>query len=160
MKAIRVHAFGAPDVLQIEEVADPRAGPGQVVVRIHAAGVNPFDTYIRSGSYASKPALPWTPGADAAGVVEAVGEGVTMFAPGDRIYTAGTLTGAYAEKALCAAAQVYRLPETLSFAQGAAIGVPYGTAHRALFGRGGAQPGETVVVHGPWLKQCAPDQTQ
>ena len=70
MKAIRVHEFGGPDVLKLEEVPDPRPGPGQVVVRIHAAGVNPVETYIRSGEYASKPQLPYTPGNDGAGVVE------------------------------------------------------------------------------------------
>ncbi len=76
MKAIRVHKFGGPEVLQLEEVPTPAAGPGQVLVKIHAAGINPVDTYIRAGTYASKPALPYTPGKDAAGIVEAVGEGV------------------------------------------------------------------------------------
>lgn len=148
MKAIRVRQFGPPNVMQWEEVPDPQAGPGQVVVRIHAAGVNPVDTYIRSGAYARKPSLPYTPGSDAAGTVEAVGEGVSRVRVGDRVYTAGTLSGAYAERALCEEGQVHPLPERVSFAQGAAVNVPYATAYRALFGRARARPGETILVHG------------
>src|SRR5215510_3708579 len=110
MKAIRIHMFGEPEVMQLEEVPDPKAGPGQVVVRIHAVGVNPVETYIRSGIY-PKPPTPYTPGADGAGVIESVGEGVTKVKVGNRIYTAGTLTGTYAEKALCKEGQVYPLPE-------------------------------------------------
>src|SRR5512132_544568 len=100
MKAIRVHEFGRPDVLHFEDIPDPTAGPGQVVVRIHAVGVNPVDTYMRAGTYARKPPLPYTPGSDAAGVVEAVGEGVKKVKRGDRVYTTQTLSGAYAEYAL------------------------------------------------------------
>lgn len=148
MKAIRVHEFGGPEVMRLEEVPDPKPGPGQVLVRVEAAGVNPVDTYIRSGAYAQKPTLPYTPGSDAGGVVEAVGMGNTAAAPGDRVYTVRTLTGAYAELALCDQSQVRPLPENASFAQGAAIGVPYGTAYRALFQRAHALPGETVLIHG------------
>ncbi len=148
MRAIRVHKFGGPEVLQLEDVPDPRPGPGQVVVRIHAAGVNPVDTYIRSGSYAAKPALPYTPGIDAAGVVESVGPEVSRLKPGDRVYVGGTITGAYAELTLCKASQVHPLPQRLSYAQGAAVHVPYATAYRALFLRARAVPGEAVLVHG------------
>jgi NADPH2:quinone reductase len=148
MKAIRVHEFGGPEVMKLEETAGFELGTGQVVVRIHAAGVNPVDTYIRAGMYAVKPPLPYTPGMDAAGVVEAVGEGVTRARVGDRVYTAGTLSGAYAQLALCAETQVHRLPDNVSFAQGAAVNVPYATAYRALFHRAKAQPAETVLVHG------------
>ncbi|HEX9119720.1 MAG TPA: NADPH:quinone reductase [Terriglobales bacterium] len=148
MKAIRVREFGAPEVLRMEEVPDPRPGRGEVLVRIRAVGVNPVDTYIRSGLYAIKPPLPHTPGSDAAGDVEAVGEGVTSFRPGDRVYIYRSLTGAYAEKALCTEAQVYPLPKNVSYAQGAAIGVPYTTAYRALFHKAQARAGETVLVHG------------
>ena len=148
MKAIRVREFGAPEVLRMEEVPDPRPGRGEVLVRIRAVGVNPVDTYIRSGQYAIKPPLPYTPGSDAAGDVEAVGEGVTSFRPGDRVYIYRSLTGAYAEKALCTEAQVYPLPKNVSYAQGAAIGVPYTTAYRALFHKAQARPGETLLVHG------------
>jgi NADPH2:quinone reductase len=148
MKAIRVREFGGPEVLRIEEIPDPHPGPGQVLVRAHAIGVNPVDTYIRAGKYARLPALPYTPGTDAAGVVEAVGDGVENVKIGARVYLYGSLTGAYAQKILCEAAQVYPLPDKVSFAQGAGIGVPVGAAWRALFYRGQAQPGETVLVHG------------
>ena len=148
MKAIRVHQFGGPEVLKLEEVPDPHAGPGQVVVRVHAAGVNPVEAYIRTGTYASKPSLPYTPGSDAAGVVESVGPDVKRFKAGDRVYVTAARTGTYAELALCDETKVHPLPENLSFEQGAAMGVPYGTAYRGLFQRAEAQPGETVLVHG------------
>src|SRR5205809_6598966 len=89
MKAIRVHKFGGPEVLQLDDVPDPKPGPGEVVVRIRAAGVNPVDAYIHTGTYVRKPPLPYTPGADGAGEVESVGAGVTDFKPGDRVYIAG-----------------------------------------------------------------------
>jgi len=148
MRAIRVHQFGAPDVMRLEDVPNLKPGPGQVVVRIHAAGVNPVDTYIRAGSYAAKPALPYTPGSDAAGVVESTGQGVVRVKLRDRVYVAGTLSGAYAELALCQAAQVHPLPPSVSYAQGAAVNVPYATAYRALFFRAQVRAGETVLVHG------------
>jgi NADPH2:quinone reductase len=148
MKAIRVHETGGPEVLKLEEAPDLEPGPGQVVVRVRAAGVNPVDTYIRSGMYARKPPLPYTPGTDAAGDVQAVGEGVRRVAVGDRVYTSGTLTGAYAEQMLCDQSQVHPLPHQVSYAQGAAVGVPYATAYRGLFHRAQAKPGEVVLVHG------------
>lgn len=151
MKAIVVREFGDPGVMHVEDVPAPVPGPGQVMVRVRAAGVNPVDTYIRKGAYARRPSLPYTPGADAAGVVEAVGAGVSAYKRGDRVYTIGTAgasSGTYAEMALCELAQVHPLPEGTSFQQGAAIGVPYGTAYRALFHRARARPGEFVLVHG------------
>ena len=148
MKAIRVNEFGGPEVLRLEEVATPRPAPGQVLVRMHAIGVNPVETYIRAGTYARLPALPYTPGNDGAGVVEQIGDSVTEFKPGDHVYTAGSLSGTYAEFALCRTDQVHRLPENASFAQGAAMGTPYATAYRGLFQRAEAKPGETVLVHG------------
>ena len=148
MKAIRVDQFGEPDVLRLVELPVPQPTVGQVLVRVHAIGVNPVETYIRSGNYARKPALPYTPGSDAAGIVEAVGGEVTAFKPGDRVYTAGTLTGSYAEFALCESSQVHPLSANVSFAQGAAIGVPYATAYRALIQRGQARTGESVLIHG------------
>ena len=148
MKAIRVGAFGGPEVLKVEQVPDPRPGAGEVLVRVKAAGVNPYDTYMRAGAYGSgNPALPYTPGSDAAGVVEAAGAD-SGFAPGQRVYTSGTLTGAYAELALCKRTQVHPLPGAVSFAQGAGVWVPYATAYRALFQLAHARPGETVLVHG------------
>ncbi|MFZ0916740.1 MAG: NADPH:quinone reductase [Candidatus Udaeobacter sp.] len=148
MKAIRVHEFGAPEVLRVEEVPTPQPGSDQVLVRVHAIGVNPVETYIRAGTYASKPTLPYTPGNDGAGVVEQVGPNVNEFKAGDRVYTAGSISGAYAEFALCKTVQVHPLPANISFAQGAAVGTPYATAYRGLFQRAEAKPGETVLVHG------------
>ncbi|XP_041325361.1 quinone oxidoreductase isoform X2 [Pyrgilauda ruficollis] len=138
--------------------------PG-VLIKVHACGVNPVDTYIRSGTYARKPALPYTPGSDVAGVIESVGEHVTAFKKGDRVFTLETLSGGYAEYAVAAANRVFPLPDKLDFRQGAAIGVPYFTAYRALFQkqcvlqsqcqhflcsslRGCAKAGESVLVHG------------
>src|SRR5713101_8823490 len=148
MKAILVHEFGGPEVLKLVEVPTPRPAAGQVLVRIHAAGVNPYDTYMRNGVYPVKPPLPYTPGSDAAGTVEAVGEGVNKVKPGDRVYTAKTLTGAYAEYALTLESQVHPLPAKINYAQGAGIWVPYGTAYHALNQRTKARAAETLLVHG------------
>jgi NADPH2:quinone reductase len=148
MKVIRVHEFGGPEVLRLEEVSTPQPGPGEVLVRMHAAGVNPVETYIRAGTYARLPELPYTPGNDGAGVVEQVGSDMTEFKPGDRVYTAGSLSGTYAEFALCKKEQVHPLPANVSFTQGAAVGTPYATAYRGLVQRAVAKPGETVLVHG------------
>jgi NADPH2:quinone reductase len=146
MKAIRVHKFGGPEVLQLDDVADPTPGPGQVLVQIKAAGVNPVDTYIRSGTYAQSPTLPYVPGGDAAGVVKSAGAGVTRFRAGDRVWV--LRAGGYAELAACDVAMVHPLPAGLSFAQGAGVGVPYATAYRGLHHKAQARPGETVLVHG------------
>ena len=148
MRAIRVHEFGEPEVMQVEECPALSPGRGQLVVRLMAAGVNPVDTYIRSGQYARLPELPFTPGIDGAGVVESVGDGVRRFRVGDRVYVAGNISGAYAEQVICAETQAHPLPERLSFQQGAAVGVPYTAAYRALFHRAAAKPGETLLVHG------------
>ena len=148
MKAIRVHEFGGPEVLRLEDVEEPQPAAGQVVVRVRAAGVNPVDTYIRGGDHAVKPPLPYTPGLDAAGEVEAVGEGVARVRAGQRVYIAGSLSGTYAELALCGESQVHALPSGVSFAQGAGVSTPYATAYRALFQRAQGVPGETVFVHG------------
>jgi NADPH:quinone reductase len=148
MKAILVRQFGGPEVLELEEVPTPKPAAGQVLVRIHAAGVNPYDTYMRAGTYAVKPSLPYTPGSDGAGVIEAVGEGVKKVTPGDRVYTARTVTGAYAEYALALQEQVHPLPSKISFSQGAGVWVPYGTAYHALFHSAKAHASETVLVHG------------
>ena len=148
MKAIRAKEFGGPDVLRLEQVTAPKPGAGEVLVRIHASGVNPVETYIRAGKYARLPELPYTPGNDGAGVVEEVGADVREFKAGDRVYTAGSISGTYAEFALCRKEQIHPLPANVSFAQGAAIGTPYATAYRGLFQRAVAKPGETVLVHG------------
>jgi NADPH2:quinone reductase len=147
MKAIRVTAHGGPEVLKMEEMPALEPGAGQVLVRVRAAGVNPVDTYIRAGAYSTSN-LPYTPGFDAAGEIEKVGAEVMAFKKGDRVYTSGSISGTYAEFALCQANTVHKLPPKISFAQGAGLGVPYATAYRALFHRGRALAAETLLVHG------------
>ncbi len=149
MKAILVHEFGPPEVMQLEEAGDLRPGANQVVVIVKAAGVNPMDTYVRSGVYAIKPSLPYTPGIEAAGIVEKFGENVKDISVGTRVYTSGIFSlSSYAEQIVCEAGDVHPLPAHLSFSEGAAIGVAYATAYRALFQRAHAAPGETVLIHG------------
>jgi NADPH:quinone reductase len=150
MKAVVVRGFGPPEVMTIENVAEPVPAPTQVLIRVKAAGINPVETYIRAGTYARKPNLPYIPGTDVAGIAEGVGAGVTAFRKGDRVYAHGVAAGSggYAELAVAEEAQVQRLPDAISFQQGAAMGVPYGTAWRALFMRAHARAGETVLVHG------------
>ena len=147
MRAIVVREFGGPEVMKIEDVPAPSPGAGQILIRVRAVGVNPVDTYIRSGTYARKPNLPYTPHADIAGTVESVGSGVSRVKPADRVYAYMTDAGG-AELALAEEWQVQRLPERVTFQQGAAMGVPYGTAWRALLIKAKARPGETVLVHG------------
>ncbi len=148
MKAIRVHEFGGPEALRLEEVEEPKPGAGQVLVRVRAVGVNPVDTYIRSGAHAVRPPVPFTPGLDAAGTIEAVGEGVSRVTVGERVYVAGSVSGTYAELCVCEEGQVHPLPEGVSFAQGAGLNTPYATAYRALFQRARGVAGEWVLVHG------------
>jgi len=148
MKAIMVREYGDPEVMKIDETPNPIPGVGQVVVRILGAGVNPADTYSRSGNYANKPPLPFTPGTDGAGLIDSVGPGVTLVKPGDRVYLARSLSGTYAEYALALESQVHPLPERISFSQGAGVYVPYATAYRALTQLARARAGETILVHG------------
>ena len=148
MKAIQVHQFGGPEVLALHEIPTPKPGLGQVLVKVHAAGVNPYDTYMRAGTYPLKPPLPYTPGSDAAGTVEAVGEGVKKVKSGDRVYTAKTVSGAYAEYTLALESQLNPLPAKISFSQGAGLWVPYGTAYTALHHHAQARAGETLLIHG------------
>jgi NADPH2:quinone reductase len=147
MKAIRVHEFGGPDVLQLEDIPDLQPSPGQVVMQVRAIGVNPLHRLICAG-LVSRPPLPFTPGDDAAGVVAAVGEGVTGVNVGDRVYGGQPLTGTYAQQVLYDASEVYPLPDNTSFSQGASLRGPYYTAHYALFGKGRGTPGEMILVHG------------
>jgi NADPH2:quinone reductase len=147
MRAIRVHEFGDPEVLRLEELPAPAPVEGEVLVRVQAAGVNPYETYVRAGNYRALPALPYTPGVDGAGVVASAGAGVSV-AAGSRVFVTDSLSGTYAEFALCRAEDVHPLLDTLTFAQGAALGVPYATAYRTLFQRGHAQRGETLLIHG------------
>lgn len=147
MYAVRVHHFGGPEVLKWEQIDKPKPGPGEVLVRIEAVGVNPVDTYVRSGASGPR-SFPYIPGTDGAGVVEGLGPEVDEWKVGDRVYLTGSLTGTYAQYATCQVDLLFPLPEKVSFAQGAAIYVPYSTAYRALFQRGRAKAGEWVLVHG------------
>jgi NADPH:quinone reductase len=147
MKAIRVHHFGEPDVLQLEEIPTPDVGSGQVLIRVKAAGVNPVETYMRKGIYGPM-TFPFTPGNESAGTVEAIGENVDHIHIGDRVYSSKTLTGSYAQFTLCDAKNVHPLPGRATFQQGAAVGIAGGTAFRGLFQRGRGEAGETVLIHG------------
>jgi NADPH:quinone reductase len=148
MRAVRVREFGGPEVMMLEEVEDLKPGPGEVLVRLHAAGVNPVDAYMRGGVYGRKPPLPYTPGMDGAGVVEGLGPRVKGVKKGSRVYVESALTGTYAEACLADARCVHPLPPPVGFPQGAAMGVPYATAYHGLFGKARARKGETVLVHG------------
>jgi len=152
MRAVRVHEFGPPEAMVVEDVPEPEVGSGQVLIKIEAIGVNPLDTYIRAGIMPGGPELPYTPGGDAAGTIEAVGEDIAEFSVGDRVYMASIIgnnqAGAMAEQAVVSAAAVFPLPDNVDFAAGAALGVPYATAYVALHLRGLAQPDQTVFVHG------------
>ena len=148
MKAILVRAFGGPEVMKLEEVPTPKPEAGQILVKVHAAGVNPADTYVRSGNYAVLPSLPYTPGTEGAGVVESVGDGVKKVKPGDRVYVAKNISGTYAEYALALESQVFHLPGNISFSQGAGVFIAYATAYHAIHHQAVARGGETVLVHG------------
>jgi NADPH2:quinone reductase len=148
MRTISVEKFGGPEVLQPRNVPDLKPAPDQLLIRVHAAGINPVDTYIRSGSYAKLPALPYTPGMDGAGVVQAAGAQVRGYRKGQRVYLSGSLSGTYAEQCLCMPSQIHPLPPQISFEEGACMGIPYATASYALFHRGGAKRGSTVLIHG------------
>lgn len=148
MKAIVVTEFGGPEVLKLEELPDMQPGAGQLLVRIRAAGVNPVETYIRSGKYTTLPALPYTPGTEGAGEIVALGKGLAEGSPGGRVFLSGSLTGTYAEYALCTPGQVHALPDEADYVHGAALGVAYATAWRGLFIRAAVKAGEIVLVHG------------
>lgn len=152
MKAIVVSEFGDETVLEEKTVDIPEPESGEVRVKLSAAGVNPVETYIRSGQYPSLPSLPYTPGNDGAGTIDAVGEGVDALRAGDRVFVAAALakrnTGTYAEYVVCDASAVQALPESMPFAQGAGLGTPGLAAGDALFIRADIKPGEIVLVHG------------
>jgi len=152
MKAIRAHDFGGPENLCLDDIPTPRPGPGEVLIGIRAAGVNPADTYMLTGGYAIRPDLPYIPGGDCTGFIAGLGEGVDSFAVGDRVFVSAALgrdlSGCYAEYATRPAENVIPLPGNVDFASAAALGVPYITAHLALFGRGRARAGENLFIHG------------
>lgn len=148
MRAVRFHEYGDPSVLQIDEVPRPEPKPGEVLVRVAAAGVNPMDWKLRSGIMKQwiPLDLPSTPGYDLAGTVEGVGPGVTDFSPGDEVFGRGT--GTYAEYALAPADTLARKPAGLTFEQAATLAVGGVTAWAALFDTAGLQPGQRLLVHG------------
>ncbi len=149
MKAIRVTRFGLDHPMVLEDVEEPKPGRGEILVRVAAAGVNPLEVAIRSGKHPRSRAmrLPYTCGTDVAGEVEAVGEGVDAFSPGDRVWGRAP-AGAYAERGLVPADAAGRLPDSMSFAQGAALPIPLLTAWNALILKGEATPGDCVLVQG------------
>lgn len=147
MKAIVCSAWGPPDDLVVANLPDLVAAPGQVVVDVQAAGVNFPDVLTIKGEYQFKPALPFTPGCELAGVIRAVGDGVTGFKPGDRVI-AFTREGAFAEQAMVPASMLMPMPPGMDFDIAAAITLTYGTSHHALVGRAGLQAGETLLVLG------------
>jgi NADPH2:quinone reductase len=118
------------------------------MIKLHACGVNPVDTYIRSGAYGKLPQLPYIPGKDGAGVVISVGSEVEGISEGDRVYLFNSTTGTYAENCICNASNIFKLPSNISFSQGACLGTPAFTAYRALFQKAQAKPGELIFVHG------------
>ncbi len=148
MKAVRIHEFDGLDVLRYEEAPEPQPGPGQIRLRIMAAGVNPVDWKIREGK-AGKPPLPLTMGIDGAGVVDLLGDGVTDFQPGDRVFAKTDIgEGTYAEYAVTSAANAARIPPSVDFIAAASIPTAGLTAWQALLDIAGLQAGQTVLIHG------------
>jgi NADPH:quinone reductase len=146
MRAVVCHSYGPPEDLVLDDVADPTPGPGQLVVRVHAAAVNFPDVLLIAGKYQVKIPVPFTPGSELAGEVIAVGEGAA-FSPGQRV-SATTPTGAFAEQALLHSAVVTEIPDDADFASAAAFGVTYRTAYHALRSIVDVAPGDWVVVLG------------
>ena len=148
MKAIHVHEFGGPEVMKFEEAEDLTGGPGQILVEVRAAGVNPVDTTFRSGAHPLSKSLklPWTPGIDAAGEVIEVGAGVEGFEVGDRVFGAA-MTGSYAEKAALNGLRTAHIPSNLSFEDCASFPVVLYTAFYAVVVKAGIQPGQTFLIH-------------
>lgn len=147
MKALIVHEHGPIDKLSLGEFPDPVPGKGEVLVDVHAASVNFPDLLVIGGTYQNLPPRPFVPGKDLAGVVAAVGEGVTRVTPGDRVM-AQIEHGAYAERAVVREELCFMMPASMRFTDGAAMGLTYLTAHNALIERANFRAGETVLVTG------------
>lgn len=151
MKAIQIKKFGSPDVLKIESVEVPIVTAAKILVKIKSAGVNPVDTYIREGAFLNLPELPFIPGKDAAGIIQEVGEKVKSFQVGQRVFICKRKVekyGTYAEYTLVDEDDLFPLDECLTYDQGAALGIPYFTAYRALVLKGKCSAGDTVLIHG------------
>lgn len=147
MRAIRCENWGGPESLVLRDLPDPAPGPGEVLIRIRAAGVNFPDVLIIQRKYQVRPELPFTPGAEIAGEIEAVGEAVTALKPGDRIFALCT-TGGFAEKIALDARLCVKIPDGVGFDVAASLTLAFGTAHHALVDRAVLKPGETVLVLG------------
>lgn len=149
MNAILIRQFGGPEACEyVSNIPIPEPNDFQIQIKIHAVGVNPVDTYIRSGTHSRQPKLPYTPGLDSSGVITRVGKNVKNFEIGDRVFTTNSDTGTYAEYTLSTPMYTFKLADNLTFEEGSALGVPYFTAYRSLFIKGKAQPGEVVLIHG------------
>ncbi len=151
MKAVRIHGYGGPEVLVYEDIDTPSPGPGQVLVHVRAAGVNPVDAAVRADSFPTPRQPPKTLGSDGAGVVAAVGTDVQDIAPGDEVFFTGLgigSEGSYAECALIAPVQAVRKPANVSFEEAAALGLAFSTAWYGLLRRAALAAGETVLVQG------------
>lgn len=148
MKAAQIQQYGPAHELAVVDTKAPVALAGQILVNVAAAGVNPVDTYIRSGTNNYSTTFPHTPGLDGAGTITTLGEGVEGYEVGQRVYFSRNLTGSAAEFALCLPTHTFPLPDSLTFEEGACLGIPYTTAHRALLGRANAKAGDKVLVHG------------
>ncbi len=147
MKAVRCNAWGPAETLTVETLPLPQPGAGEVLLRVHAAGVNFPDTLIIQGKYQFRPELPFTPGSEVAGEVQATGEGVTHLKAGDRVIAFLT-TGGYATHAVAQASQVMPMPPELDFEAAAAFTLASGTSYHALVDRAGLKAGETLLVLG------------
>ena len=148
MKAMRAAQFGGPELLRYEDAPEPQLKDGHVLIQVKATGINPADLVRLSGRYPQALWLPYTPGTDVSGIVEAVGNGVSHVKVGDRVFGRSLNGGGYAEKALIPANETIPLPANLSFAEGAAIPVPFYTAYVALHYKAALKAGETVLVSG------------
>src|SRR5436309_2410567 len=146
MRAVVITKHGGPGVLEVQEQPDPQIGPGEVRIDVAAAGINFADVMARMGLYPDAPKTPCVVGYEVAGTVLELGEGVAGLTPGQRV-VAGTMFGGYASQVVVPASDVVALPDELSFEQGAAIPVNYGTAWAGLIGFGSLQAGERVLVH-------------
>ena len=153
MKAIQINEFGGPEVLKTVEIDEPYPNEDEVKVKVFVTGLNPSEAYTITGTYGyNVPNLPYVPGYDATGIIEEVGSSVNHFKKGDRVFlsafSAERNTGTYAEKVVTDAKNVFRLPDNISFKEGAALGIPVFTAYKAIFLKANVRAGETVLVHG------------
>ena len=149
MQSVRIHAFGGPEVLALETAPTPEPQSGEILVRVHAAGVNPVDYKIRNGGYVAEDRLPLTLGRDISGVVERCGPGIEEFKPGDAIYALLTPDrGGYAEFVAVKAADCAAKPECLDHVQAAAVPLAALTAWQGIFDHGGLSAGQRILIHG------------